>query len=1807
MLHANSIAGFPSASRTLVSQGSSNQEDQDIWFDAIDHVEMEETWFDAIENHEASPTDAGEAAEFRVPLTEDCRRGVQQLVRTLGGYGESRILSACLSKILPGTPTSLVIAANSLYTAVTDRRNIDAATLHVLGLASWCLPENINVVSRLAAFIRDTVTGWTDDTFLQQFLGEDENHTSIHLFTALAVTAIVAGRWMKDEGSPQRGPLKVPAFMAYIFIRASHYWIALGNMASSLPSSAEMLENNEPSRRVPAFEVDTQVEMTGDVCDAAVPCSSSAPRLTAFSSNSTATPGSYIRAMVQNRPASAPGKNAPLSVPEQAHLLAVERLREKSGLSALPYCTTLKTETRQQTNEKVVTATHFNTKCDAITYPEPLRKATESTPVHTDIPETRVSSSATSRSGGDVLLPLVMTAAAAPVATSYMQALKSKPVIAAGAATALTGLIVGRKLLRDSLRTTQTKLTEAGGGYDKITDSETIRIREKQNELIDKLLTEYYKNDLPDKNSRINNIVEYVTSDNRDEKVAEVARALLTPAGLYGSGNEDDFTYNKNAIVIAEYLADLILGTSVDKWIIEDSMRLLKNGNNVIHGNLVRNYFNKINDNSINISKKARIFIQENLLKRKFPIFLSNIQGDELNTLNKISAFSPRWGMIHAGAMFLSEIDATLDDHSLEAIQDVGVVLFNLMQEGGLPLEFFSYFRLPALIYYFHSMNNISFDDMGDGSDVFINYTNMVKEWYESNDPFFLLSKSVKDWKTRTQLAQNLLNSKNITKYSVTDYLNSHGEVDIEGSDGNVYTFPDIDIKFEQQNKKIGKLFSVVQKINIIGVYNKLSEDEQDFIVNSEARRIKFEFNGQSMVRGKLPFGKSGIAYNKVFRYFLPDDRDFIQYINGEEERIYSLEVLQGTGHYAMIRVDRDRDLLLSYLDDVLPGGSENYELRLLNKQILKEKDEPVEMLINNIVNLHKKKLTSYLYNKGYDKTSKEKISDFLLSLVPFYTCVTESINGNFETSVPSCIIDVASLTPFLYSAAKVGMRFNISLGNASIQAMKYGLLKSTLKASANEAGKVMAKEFPSIAHAISPDVIRALSINLARCIDPGFGLIFFAGKKGLLKIKNRFKTLENKKILLEGLVSSLDKKISSITTKAVSNTPETFWCPVYNEKIVVYRVEMVGNREVWAQFNKETQVFFGEKFVREPGKEIRPLSHLARENVSIKTEFNSLEEINEELLFRRTSEGYMLSCELADRIINDAESVLAPVPSLSNAEQEQNLVINLEGRAFHAIPVDEQIYKLSNRLKGEENILIYKYDELIFELKPGTDTITGKCRAKRSPSDTPGPSVTDVCDATVTDYVRGRLNPLYKIYVDERNILVNVDFPNTFINKENNKLYFKYNGNYYKCKLIPKSVSRLQQDMLTIYHTDKTSCFLKNKTLVKVVALDVDGSAVITSDVELISGRTGIAIRRTKGMTAFSVRWQKLKEIMHIIAKSNDLLEVPYRNVNSRVLNYEYISSEITKKFFNGNPQWTTTDISHALGSGLFHVRSSAVVLRNHRDFAIDNLRIAIDYLSAKDKSTQLNLYLSSILNTDNKEIIEKFADQLSSRYREIKKNLQNAQLVLCYSAKELISNVKPEVDFFRDNNLLPQEQDTPWENVYWRPNLNQAEIARGSFAFTFPSGDVYNRIWINLDRLYFSDPTHPINFLRKPPVIKQFLVLIHEASHQKNLAKDIIYVPIENEVYIPILDALDVFSSYIKSINKDRKFVLKQLAVSYFSKRKEYKKMPLKYLLFPSTLQYIFEHDPNFRALILKGIPDFLALMVKDINNIYNLKLAD
>lgn len=71
----------------------------------------------------------------------------------------------------------------------------------------------------------------------------------------------------------------------------------------------------------------------------------------------------------------------------------------------------------------------------------------------------------------------------------------------------------------------------------------------------------------------------------------------------------------------------------------------------------------------------------------------------------------------------------------------------------------------------------------------------MVKEWHESNDPFYFYQIRLRTGKPRTQLAQGLLSSKNITKYTMTDYLIIHGEVCVMAKESPSITqdiFPDV-------------------------------------------------------------------------------------------------------------------------------------------------------------------------------------------------------------------------------------------------------------------------------------------------------------------------------------------------------------------------------------------------------------------------------------------------------------------------------------------------------------------------------------------------------------------------------------------------------------------------------------------------------------------------------------------------------------------------------------------------------------------------------------------------------------------------------------------------------------------------------------------------------------------------------------------------------------------------------------------------------------------------------------------------------
>ncbi|MGP3591278.1 hypothetical protein [Vagococcus sp. WN89Y] len=407
-------------------------EEKETWFDAIDYVEMDEKWFDACETLPAETV-----AETLVPLTEDCRRCIKQLISITGDYKQSELLARGLAKLFPGIPGDILFAADSLYTAIMEKRNIDIAVLHTLGLTAGLLPDNINIISWVAGYIRRAVLDCAGAAFSSQFLHDEEEPGCGYAFMILAIAAIAARYWVRDEHAPQRRLLQVPAFIANLLVQASHYWKALANMvqAHDLP--------NKPPQDKPAFEIDTSIEIIQPLSENAA--STQAPVIRAFLSNSTALPEFSTKATVENRTVHAPC--ASINIAENAHALAVEKSKRELGLSALLYCDTHKTETTLRLPKHTVTHSHFNTQCDATAFANQQRKLS----IAGNTAPLGMAASTGIINDGKTALPLIATAAMATTAKTYLQVPRNNKLIVATALAGTSALVFSGKLLLDNV------------------------------------------------------------------------------------------------------------------------------------------------------------------------------------------------------------------------------------------------------------------------------------------------------------------------------------------------------------------------------------------------------------------------------------------------------------------------------------------------------------------------------------------------------------------------------------------------------------------------------------------------------------------------------------------------------------------------------------------------------------------------------------------------------------------------------------------------------------------------------------------------------------------------------------------------------------------------------------------------------------------------------------------------------------------------------------------------------------------------------------------------------------------------------------------------------------------------------------------------------------------------------------------------------------------------------------------------------------------------------------------------------------
>lgn len=351
---------YSSCAATLSHPNIAATPKADIWFDARDYeyIKLEDAWFDASE----TLPDEQNCGQKIVPLTEDCQRCFNRLVRILADVKQNELLAAALARLMPGLPVNILMAANNLYVAIVERKHIDIGVLSALGLVSACLPDDMNLISRLAAFVREIIISHMDASLLWLLQGEDESGHPGHLCTALAILAVAARYCITDADSPQRHLLNVPIFIANLFVRAGRYLTALGNMAGSRLSAPEAAQQQ------PAFVQESFVETSWKGCtdssnDAGI-CPSQSAVISDFSANLTVHPGSLTTATVQDRLRKIAGQVE--SPADRMQRLAVLNLMRESKLSALLNCLIHKTETSQARSGHFITKTYFNMQCGAV-------------------------------------------------------------------------------------------------------------------------------------------------------------------------------------------------------------------------------------------------------------------------------------------------------------------------------------------------------------------------------------------------------------------------------------------------------------------------------------------------------------------------------------------------------------------------------------------------------------------------------------------------------------------------------------------------------------------------------------------------------------------------------------------------------------------------------------------------------------------------------------------------------------------------------------------------------------------------------------------------------------------------------------------------------------------------------------------------------------------------------------------------------------------------------------------------------------------------------------------------------------------------------------------------------------------------------------------------------------------------------------------------------------------------------------------------------------------------------------------------
>ncbi|TCV95246.1 hypothetical protein [Biostraticola tofi] len=586
--------------------------------------------------------------------------------------------------------------------------------------------------------------------------------------------------------------------------------------------------------------------------------------------------------------------------------------------------------------------------------------------------------------------------------------------------------------------------------------------------------------------------------------------------------------------------------------------------------------------------------------------------------------------------------------------------------------------------------------------------------------------------------------------------------------------------------------------------------------------------------------------------------------------------------------------------------------------------------------------------------------------------------------------------------------------------------------------------------------------------------------------------------------------------------------------------------------------------------------------------------------------EAYTLLQSEAQGIDTTSLSKLGSAVYIDNMHRK---VFFVNGETFLASAYENDVVTLvADPIKGNQpEIKLYLNDNVYYKVRdnyhydPDRYYRIGYCKVRRA-ADFADPGCLPIyMTKTLDDVLKKHIarHQVSKKNIFDKSIFSydNDEFPQLYYSPETGNYYFLHDGNYIDAEWVSKGDKNnpLEKPVLRLFH--KRFAFRLKQDIALVVC---DKSE---SKFEIKTVNDHIA--------------EKLQVKPHIAEKIGTMIKYRYianfkdlsNAVNQVALSHNLFSKKLTLYFTPGVPdEWLRSIVLKYLYPDDI-ITNPSNTIKFHKLRLINDqhplyLRKGSQHISAcirfirevmlpevisglADYNADYENYLSLVLETNNIQFLSQFSVELSKRLDKISQNLNLEYIYITDLVKQPLEGY---------------EAPEPKEVRYHQAVLTPEERSSGHVALALT--DRSKRIYINLDKLYDVDPTHPDISMRQKPATDIITTLIHEASHIGTMTTDIVYFPRKEGEIIPVLSSIDDMIEKISHGQIVNKHDFTKLNEEYFGGIPIYRNYKIA-LSENNQYDYVASCDPGYLAHLLLNTADGLAVLARDL--FYNKGVKD